>query len=37
VRRLDNPRLVQDPPPYKPNPFLRGPAHLLVEVDGVRD
>jgi cytochrome P450 len=37
VRRLDNPRLVQDPPPYRPSPILRGPRHLLIEVDGVRD
>jgi cytochrome P450 len=25
ARRLVNPRLVSDPPPYRPNPFLRGP------------
>jgi cytochrome P450 len=37
VRRLDNPRLVVDPPLYRPSPFLRGPRHLLVAVDGVRD
>ncbi len=30
-----NPRLVTDPPPYRPNPALRGPRHLLVEIDGV--
>jgi cytochrome P450 len=35
ARRLVNPRLVTDPPPYRPNPLLRGPRHLLVEVDGV--
>ena len=35
ARRLDNPRLVDDPPPYRPNPVLRGPRHLLVEYDGV--
>jgi cytochrome P450 len=34
--RLENPRLVADPPPYRPNPILRGPLHLLVEIDGVR-
>lgn len=34
--RLENPRLVVDPPPYRPNPVLRGPLHLLVEIDGVR-
>uniref|UniRef100_UPI0010419198 cytochrome P450 n=1 Tax=Candidatus Protofrankia californiensis TaxID=1839754 RepID=UPI0010419198 len=35
ARRLKNPRLVADPPPYRPNPTLRGPRHLLVEFDGV--
>jgi cytochrome P450 len=35
TRRLRNPRLVTDPPPYRPSPVLRGPEHLLVEVDGV--
>ncbi len=34
ARRLENPRLVDDPPPYRPNPVLRGPRHLLVEFDG---
>jgi cytochrome P450 len=37
VRRLDNPRLVADPPPYRRSPSLRGPRHLLIAVDGVRD
>jgi cytochrome P450 len=36
VRRLENPRLVADPPPYRLSPVLRGPRHLLVAVDGVR-
>ncbi len=35
ARRLVNPRLVADPPPYRPNPELRGPRHLLVEYDAV--
>lgn len=35
ARRLKNPRLVADPPPFRPNPVLRGPRHLLVEIDGV--
>jgi cytochrome P450 len=34
-RRLENPRLVADPPPYRPSPVLRGPRHLFVAVDGV--
>jgi cytochrome P450 len=33
--RLQNPRLVEDPPPYRPNPTLRGPQHLPVEIDGI--
>ncbi len=37
VRRLENPRIVQDPPPYRQSPILRGPRHLLVEIDGIRD
>jgi cytochrome P450 len=35
ARRLVNPRLVTDPPPYRPSPELRGPRHLLVEFDTV--
>ncbi|MGI5243032.1 cytochrome P450 [Dactylosporangium sp. CA-139066] len=35
ARRLVNPRLVADPPPYRPNPTLRGPRHLLVDIDAV--
>jgi cytochrome P450 len=35
VRRLENPRLVVDPPPYRPNPVLRGPRHLPIAFDGV--
>jgi cytochrome P450 len=36
ARRLENPRLLQDPPPYRPNPTLRGPRHLPIEIDGIR-
>jgi cytochrome P450 len=35
ARRLINPRLVNDPPPYRPNPELRGPRHLFIEYDAV--
>jgi cytochrome P450 len=35
ARRLVSPRLVADPPPYRPNPVLRGPRHLLVEFDAI--
>jgi cytochrome P450 len=37
ARRLQNPRLVDDPPPYRQSAVLRGPRHLRVEVDGVRE
>ncbi|WP_066950917.1 cytochrome P450 [Microtetraspora fusca] len=33
--RLENPRLVADPPPYRENAALRGPRHLLIEFDGI--
>ena len=36
VQRLEGPRLVSDPPPYRPSPVLRGPSELRVEVDAVR-
>lgn len=32
--RLVNPRLVVDPPPYRPNMVLRGPRELRVAHDG---
>ncbi|MGW4797489.1 cytochrome P450 [Nonomuraea sp. NPDC004297] len=35
VRRLRGPRLVADPPPYRPSAVLRGPRHLVVDYDGV--
>ncbi|MGW5939313.1 cytochrome P450 [Streptomyces celluloflavus] len=31
LRHLDTPRLVEDPPPYRRSPVLRGPRHLLVD------
>ena len=34
ARRLVNPRLVTDPPPYRRTPNLRGPQHLLVDIEG---
>jgi cytochrome P450 len=34
--RLDNPRLIQDPPPYRSSPVLRGPLHLRVAYDARR-
>jgi cytochrome P450 len=35
ARRLRGPRLVTDPPPYRPSAALRGPRRLLVDFDGV--
>jgi cytochrome P450 len=35
ARRLDAPRLVADPPPYRPSPILRGPRHLPITLDRV--
>ncbi|GHO93467.1 cytochrome P450 [Reticulibacter mediterranei] len=37
VRRLSQPSLVVDPPPYRPSPLLRGPEHLLMTVEEVRE
>jgi cytochrome P450 len=36
ARRVGGPRLVVDPPPYRPSPSLRGPEELFVDVDSVR-
>ena len=30
ARRLQEPHLVADPPPYRESPFLRGPRHLML-------
>jgi fatty acid omega-hydroxylase len=37
VRRVKNPSLVTDPPPYRHNQIFRGPRHVLVDIDGVND
>jgi cytochrome P450 len=37
VRRVKNPRLVADPPPYRHNQIFRGPRHVLVDIDEVTD
>ncbi|QHC56912.1 cytochrome P450 [Rathayibacter tanaceti] len=34
--RLENVRLVDDPPPYRRNPLLRGPSRLDITFDRVR-
>ncbi|MEU3777263.1 cytochrome P450 [Streptomyces sp. NPDC032472] len=36
ARRLENPRLLEDPPPYRQNAVLRGPRHLMIACDGIR-
>lgn len=35
ARRLADPRLRADPPPYRPSPVLRGPRHLPVTIGPV--
>jgi cytochrome P450 len=36
VQCLEQPRLIVDPPPYRPSPLLRGPEHLPIDVAAVR-
>jgi cytochrome P450 len=36
LRRVDSPRLVEDPPPYRISQVFRGPRHLLVDYDKIR-
>ena len=36
-RRVENPRLVEDPPPYRRNAIFRGPLHVRLEIDGIKD
>jgi cytochrome P450 len=35
ARRIQAPRLVNDPPPYRKNAALRGPEHLVIAYDGL--
>jgi cytochrome P450 len=35
--RVESPRLVEDPPPYRKSPVLRGPRELRIEVAGIAD
>jgi cytochrome P450 len=37
VRRVENPRLVVDPPPYRQSNVFRGPQHLVIDFDRIRD
>jgi hypothetical protein len=34
-RRLINPSLAEDPPPYRSTAALRGPDRLLIKIEGV--
>ena len=35
ARRLIDPRLLADPPPYRPGASLRGPEHLMLGIGGI--
>jgi cytochrome P450 len=37
IGRVENPRLVVDPPEYRRSNVFRGPRRLLVDFDGIRD
>ena len=37
LRRVRNPRLVVDPPPYRQSNVFRGPSQLLIDFDGIQD
>jgi cytochrome P450 len=36
TRRLEGARLVQDPPPYRRSPILRGPRHLPIKIERIK-
>jgi fatty acid omega-hydroxylase len=36
LRRVENPRLIQDPPPYRNSQVFRGPRHLLIDYHTIR-
>jgi fatty acid omega-hydroxylase len=37
LNRVENPRLVEDPPEYRRSNVFRGPRHLFVDFDRIRD
>jgi cytochrome P450 len=37
LRRVENPRLVEDPPEYRQSNVFRGPRHLFIDFDGIKD
>jgi cytochrome P450 len=37
LRRVEGPRLLDDPPAYRRSAVFRGPLHLLIDVDRITD
>src|ERR1700723_2048825 len=37
IGRVENPRLVAAPPAYRRSNVFRGPRHLMVDIDGIKD
>jgi cytochrome P450 len=37
LKRVKNPRLVEDPPEYRRSNVFRGPEHLFIDFDGITD
>jgi fatty acid omega-hydroxylase len=37
LRRVEKPRLVVDPPPYRQSNVFRGPKHLFIDFERIRD
>ncbi|MET8871203.1 cytochrome P450 [Nocardia sp. NPDC004604] len=37
LRRVERPRLVDDPPPYRRSQIFRGPLHLMIDIDHITD
>lgn len=37
LQRVENPRLVVDPPPYRRSNVFRGPQHLFIDFDRIKD
>ena len=35
LRRVQEPRLVEDPPPYRRSHIFRGPRHLMIDIDRI--
>jgi fatty acid omega-hydroxylase len=35
LRRVETPRLVEDPPPYRISQVFRGPRQLLIDYDRI--